>query len=115
MALQIAVRQSQCRNIAPEPCCIDEYSPVQDAWVTFAGLMDCQRSVTTDRMRPSRLCRTSAGQLAGMCASRLAHSFCVLVGVLRHRSSSFTRDACDGARSASGFPDSMQDGSKPQA
>lgn len=54
--------------------------------------MDSQRSVSVDCTPPRKLRRSSAGQLAGMWASRLVHSFSVRVGILRHRASSFTRD-----------------------
>ena len=61
---------------------------------TFAGLMDCHRSVSMDCVLLRKPCRISAGQLAGMWASKLAQSLCVRVGMFRHGASSFTRDAC---------------------
>lgn len=61
---------------------------------TFGGLMDCHRSVSIDSVFFRNSCRIPTGQLAGRWASRLAQSFCVRVGMLRHGASSFTRDAC---------------------
>ena len=56
--------------------------------------MDCHRSVSMDCVLLRNSCRIPKGQLVGMRASKLAQSFCVRVGMLRHGASSFTRDAC---------------------
>ncbi len=86
----------------------DKQSAVADG-STFAGVTDCHRSVTTDCNLPRKLRLRSSGQLAGMWAFKLLHIFKARVGVLRHCSPSFARDACKHRHVLGALPGPLQE------